>query len=70
MTSFYWFAFHFVLGLWLIAAPYALGFTDTLLPYANSVAVGAVVVLSSGLAMYLNREQATRQARHEAKKAA
>ncbi|HWP58957.1 MAG TPA: SPW repeat protein [Candidatus Acidoferrales bacterium] len=56
MRNFYWFVFHLIVGLWLIISPFALGFTDMAQPYWNAIAVGAVVVVSSVLALSFNRE--------------
>jgi hypothetical protein len=43
-------------GLWLIAAPFVLGFTAHALVAANTVAVGSAVVALSGSALALEKE--------------
>jgi SPW repeat len=45
-------AVSFVLGLWLLAAPYALGFTEHVYAFWNSLVVGAVSTLAGILAGY------------------
>lgn len=57
MTNFYWFALHLVIGIWLIASPYALNFTDTAGAFWNTVIAGAVFVISSAFGMYSSREE-------------
>jgi ABC-type spermidine/putrescine transport system permease subunit I len=42
----------FVLGLWLLVAPYALGFTDQTHAFWNSLVVGAVSTVAGLLAGY------------------
>jgi hypothetical protein len=37
-----------VLGAWLIAAPFVLGYADVSRPFVNDVIVGAIVVFLSG----------------------
>jgi hypothetical protein len=44
------------LGLWLVAAPFALGFWSAALPAANSIAVGVAAALLALSAMSLDRE--------------
>lgn len=43
-------------GLWLVAAPFVLGFSTSPLPAVNSVAVGAVVALLAASALSLDKE--------------
>ncbi|MGE5639387.1 MAG: SPW repeat protein [Clostridia bacterium] len=43
-------------GLWLVAAPFVLGFTDRMDAAANSVTVGAVVTALAGSALSLDKE--------------
>jgi hypothetical protein len=42
----------FILGLWLLVAPYALGFTDHTHAFWNSLVVGAVSTVAGILAGY------------------
>jgi hypothetical protein len=70
MKNLYWFAFHLVVGLWLIISPYVLGFTDMFQAYWNAVAAGAVFVLSSAIALYLDREHIAGELSHAERKAA
>lgn len=42
-----------LIGVWLIASPFILGFTDTRTPYINSLIVGIVVVVVSAIHGYL-----------------
>ena len=46
----------FVLGLWLVMAPFVLGFSSATLPTANSVAVGTLVMVLAGSALSLDKE--------------
>ena len=42
----------FILGLWLLVAPYVLGFTEQTYAFWNSLVVGAVSILAGSLAGY------------------
>jgi hypothetical protein len=41
-----------VLGLWLIAAPYVLGFAAVSTALVNSLAVGAILTIASCICLY------------------
>jgi SPW repeat len=43
-------------GLWLVLAPFFLGFSAATLPTANSVAVGTLVMVLAGSALSLDKE--------------
>src|SRR2546428_3985093 len=43
-------------GLWLVMAPFVLGFSSATLPTANSVAVGTLVMVLAGSALSLDKE--------------
>jgi len=43
-------------GVWLVIAPFALGFADAAVPAANSVAVGGAVVALAGSSLQLARQ--------------
>ena len=43
-------------GLWLLAAPFVLGFSEAALPTVNCVAVGTLVVVLAGSALSLDKE--------------
>lgn len=64
MTMFYWFLAHFVVGLWLIFSPYALGFTEAAGAYWNALIAGLLYVVSSGFGMYYGREEAATAQTH------
>lgn len=70
MKNLYWFAFHLLVGIWLIISPYVLGFTDMFQAYWNAVAAGAVFVLSSAIALYFNWEHTAGALSHAERKAA
>ncbi|HXG50177.1 MAG TPA: SPW repeat protein [candidate division Zixibacteria bacterium] len=70
MRNLYWFAFHLIVGVWLIVSPYVLAFTDVFQAYWNAVAAGAVFVLSSAIALYLDREHIAEEWSHAQRKAA
>lgn len=70
MKSLYWFAFHLIVGLWLIVSPYLLGFTDMFQAYWNAVAVGAIFVLSSAIALYFARDELAEESSKAERKAA
>lgn len=43
-------------GLWLVVAPFALGFSAVAVPTANSIAVGAFVMALAASALSLDKE--------------
>jgi hypothetical protein len=45
-----------IAGLWLMAAPFVLGFSSSLVAAANSIAVGAFIVVLAASAMSLDKE--------------
>ena len=45
-----------VAGLWLLAAPFVLGFSSSPVPTANSVAVGLLVAILAASALSLDKE--------------
>jgi SPW repeat-containing protein len=45
-----------VAGLWLMAAPFVLGFGSSLVATANSIAVGTFIVVLAASAMSLDKE--------------
>lgn len=49
-----------VLGAWLIIAPFVLGYSAFSTPLWNSIIVGALVLLASGLSIWLSRRMSDR----------
>mgnify|MGYP003544755676 CR=1 FL=1 len=43
-------------GLWLVMAPFVLGFSTVYVPTANSIAVGSLVAVLAGSALSLDKE--------------
>ena len=43
-------------GLWLVVAPFVLGFSSTYVPTANSIAVGSLVAVLAASALSLDKE--------------
>jgi hypothetical protein len=71
MKNFYWFGIYLILGLWLIASPYALGFVENSQAYWNAIACGAVSLVIALAGMYCEREQVTEHGlSHKTSKAA
>jgi hypothetical protein len=58
MKNFYWFGIYLLLGIWLLASPYALGFVENVQAYWNALASGAVSLVVALAAMYGAREEA------------
>ena len=46
-------------GIWLILAPYPLGFSGTINALWNSVILGAIVAIVAGVALYQEHEKGT-----------
>ena len=46
-------------GIWLIIAPYLLGFSGTASALSNSIILGAIVAIVAGVALYQERGKAT-----------
>lgn len=47
---------HFAAGMWLVAAPFALGFAAAALPAVNCIAVGTLVMVLAVSALSLDKE--------------
>jgi hypothetical protein len=70
MKHFYGFILYLVLGLWLLASPYVLGFTDMPQAYWNALVVGIISTLSAVVGLYYDRgEVVGKPMMHQAQKA-
>ena len=54
-------------GIWLILAPYPLGFSGTINALWNSVILGAIVAIVAGVALYQEHEKGTAEMPHGTK---
>lgn len=57
MKAFYWFTTYLLLGIWLVISPYALNFSTHFEAFWNALAVGLLLILLSGVGMYMGREE-------------
>lgn len=48
---------HFLMGIWLVIAPYALNFTTHVEAYWNALALGALLILVSLIGLYMEWER-------------
>lgn len=55
MRHLYEFILFLILGVWLMASPYVLGFAEHYNAYWNAVGVGAIVALLSAAGLYADR---------------
>jgi hypothetical protein len=61
MKIFYWFGIYLLLGIWMVASPYVMGFADHGAAYWNALACGGISLVVALAAVYYWREHAQEQ---------
>lgn len=57
MRHLYEFLLFLILGVWLLASPYVLGFTDHYNAYWNAIVTGAIATVVSVIGLYVDRDE-------------